>query len=259
MSIAEKDYSPAKEALLAWNDAIVDADSLLVEIAEENRRAALAELVWFAQTVGWNEQQVREQVRRMHSVLTLKAIAGTAEDRAAVAKEAETAAAVADKELPKIDEAMLKLQQKRDAIETAKRLAEKRKAEQAEAVEQLRKNVPEHIATAVRDAVNRISHSIGREINEAKTRLLQLEVLLDTKRHDNESRYLESLWRAFPDAVVVGENRGYITRQFSPAWPSIKSSMIAEAEGLREKIETMQVEHDAAVAAAESPLNYYSR
>ena len=86
-----------------------DADELLKNITVENRLATYAEFIFFQKTMGWDEIRVRDQLRRMHNVVRLQAIAGKGSDRAATAVEAETAAAVEEKELPKLEKQIAEL------------------------------------------------------------------------------------------------------------------------------------------------------
>jgi len=252
------EYSAVQEAAIEFAEACHDAEAMLTEIVHAGRRANYAELTWFQKHLRWDEAEVRRQVSRMTTVLRLRAIAGTPADREAAAKEAAAAADVLAKEAPKLEAKIAELSGKLASMERDERLATKRVDEQADAVEKLRTMVPQHIRDSVRDAVNRLATSTGRQISEMRTRVFQLDCLIDTKRYDNQDRHLEAIQRAFPAAVIQGVSGAFITRQFSPEWPAIKESILAEAADLRAKIEAMQPELDAAIAEAEAPLTHYS-
>jgi hypothetical protein len=257
MTIAET-YTLAKDIAADHNEAIEDADSLLVEIVEENRRPALAELTYFARHVGWDEQQVREQVRRMGSVLRFKAIAGSDDDRAAAQREATTAAEVLAKEGPKVEAKITELQAKLRSLESDARLSEKRVSEQAEAVNQLRELCPAHIAAKVREAVNIIEHSLGREISDCEGRINLLRCCLTPSLFKDQATYLEALSRSFPAAITKGMQGSYIKRSFSAEWPSIRAAFEAELPELETKVAKLKTQHAEAIEVAEGPLNFYA-
>jgi hypothetical protein len=251
-------FSPVREAEFAYNEMLSEADELLQEIIDEGRqRAALSEVVWFRANVGWDEKQVADELRRMSNVLRLRGIAGTAADREAAAKEAATAADVLAKEGPKVAAKIAELETKLRSMENDARLSARRVEEQSQAVDSLRKLAPENVAKSVRDAVNVIEHTLGREIANGEIRANELQCCLDRSRHRNEAAYLEGLARSFPAAVMVGHTGQYIKRGLSPEWPSIRSGIESELSELAAKLETQRAEYAAAIAAAEAPLSYY--
>ena len=231
------------------------ADILLRDIVLRDQKPTYAELVSFKQKMGWSDKEVRTQLQRMHSVLREQSIGGTPANREASAEEAATAAAVADKEVPKIDEQIAKLQAKRDGLERDKRLSAKRSEEQRQAVQRLRELVPKHIVEKVNHAVNAIETTIGRQILDMGSRIAELECWLDPSRYPNEQAYLEGLQRSFRPAVTVNE---YHKRILSPEWPAIRSGIQRELSDLKEQIEPLKAQRQQLTEQAELPLDYYS-
>jgi len=231
------------------------ADLLLRDIVLRDQTPTYAEATAFKQKMNWDEKDIRDQLRRMHSVLRQQGIAGSPASREATEQEAATATAVADKEVPKIDEQIAKLQAKRDGLERDKRLAVKRCEEQRQAVQQLRGLVPKHIRENVNHAVNAIESTIGRQILDMGARIGELECCLDPSRHRDEQFYLEMLQRSFRPAVIVNE---YHRRALSPEWPAIRSSIQRELAELKEQIEPLKAQRQQLTEQAEKPLEFYA-
>ena len=239
-------------------EAIADADSLLVEIAEENRRPALAELIYFDRHCGWDELKVRQEVRRMGNVLRLRSIAGTPSDREAAALEATTAAKILKTSGAKVQAKIDELQAKLNGLDRDARLSAKRVEEQAVAVQQLRGLVPQHVRDAVNVRVSAIEQSIGVEISNAEIRANELRCCLTPSLYKDQASYLDALRRSFHDAVASTNHGGFTKYSLSPAWPSIRSGIEAELTELEERLPKMRAEHDEAIATAEAPLNHYA-
>jgi hypothetical protein len=259
---AEDRYSAVREAEYNLAESLVEADELLTEILEEGRqRAALSETIWFKANVGWSESEIADQLRRMASVLRLKSIAGSAEDRTATAQEAEAAAKALDSEGVKIGDAIAKLQAKLGGLERDKRLSQKRSEEQREAVWQLMRLCPAHIAAAVREKVGILDATIGQAIANGEIRQNELQCCLDPSRfqsqRDPQRKYLEGLRRSFPAAVMAGESGGFMRYSLSPEWPTIRSRIENELSALAAKLETLRTEYAAKIEQAELPLSYY--
>ena len=251
-------FSAISEIAEHYSENIAEADLLLREICQSGRRPTFAELTFFQREIGWDAIAVQSQLRRMNSVLRLQAIAGTAADREASEKESETAAGLAETELPKILEKIRKLQQQADALERDARLSAKRVEEQSGAAEQLRTLAPENIAGSVRANVQTIKKTTGREIGDAEVRANELECCLSPDRYQNEAAYLEVLQRSFRDAVIVESINRVIRRKLSPEWPGIKSSIEAELTELHPKLVELRAEYSEQITAAELPLSYYA-
>jgi len=258
MSIATNDYSPTREVAELHRERIIEADDLLREIVHTNRRPTFAELTFFHRECGWNELRVKQELRRMGDVLRQQAIGGTPADREASAKEAATAAAIAEKESPKLVAKIEELQAKLNGLERDAKLSAKRCEEQSEAVQRLRELVPEHIAGAVQSEVDRIEHSIGQEMRDAEIRLNELECCLDPSRYKNEQTYLQTLERSFRKAVFVVPGDGFIKRAASPEWPTIKAQIQSELAELKPRIETLRTQRAEMIERAELPLGYYA-
>jgi hypothetical protein len=258
MSIAEDQFSAVKDIANDHAEAIADADSLLVEIAEENRRPALAELIYFDRHCGWDETKVRQEVRRMGAVMRLRSIAGTPSDREAAALEATTAAKILKTEGAKVQAKIEELQAKLNGLDRDARLSAKRVEEQAVAVQQLRGLVPQHVRDAVNERVSAIEHSIGRQIADAEIRANELRCCLTPSLYSDQAAYLDALRRSFRDAVASTNHAGFTKYSLSPAWPSIRDGIEAELTELEERLPKMRAEHDEAIATAEKPLSHYA-
>ena len=241
-----------------YRQSLMNADFLLREICQAGRNPTFADMTFFLRECGWDEQKVAAQLRRMNSVLRLSAIAGTAGDREASFKESESAAAVLEKEGPKLAAKIADLQAKLTALERDARLSAKRVEEQNEAVTKLRELVPEHVRTEVQSTTNLLKRTTGAEISNAETRVQELACCLDSTRYRHQQDYLESLQRSFRDAVTVTTVGKFLKCELSPAWPEIQTSIKTELTELQSKLETMRGEYDEALSAAELPLDYYT-
>lgn len=233
-----------------------EAEILLRDIVLRDQKPTYAESVTFQKKMGWDEKEVRTQLRRMHSVLRLQAIAGSPANREATEQEAATATAVAEKEVPKIDEQIAKLLTKKDALERDKRLSAKRCEEQSQAVQQLRELAPKHVIEKVRHAIGVIESTIGRDILDMEVRIAELEccLCLDPSRYRDEQAYLESLHRSFRQAVIIGANK----RVLSPEWPAIRNAIESELTDLKERIGPMKAQRAELTEQAEKPLAFYA-
>ena len=257
MTIAEpKNF--AEEIAHSHDAAIAEADDLLQDIAKENRVANYAELVFFQKVVGWDEIEVRNQLRRMNNVLRFQAIAGSIADREASKAEAITSAKIMETESPKLQAKIEELQTKLSALDRDARLSSKRVEEQSAAADNLRKLCPLHIAKSVQHAVGTIEASIGRQVRDAESRSHELECCLDKSRYANDEAYFEMLRRSFRDAVAVTNDNKIRKLSLSPEWPSIKAAIESELAEIRTMLEPLRKQHAEMIAQAEKPLSFYS-
>ena len=240
-----------------YRQSLMNADHLLREICHAGRHPSFADMTFFQRECGWDEQKVAAQLRRMNSVLRLSAIAGTAGDREASFKESESAAAVLEKEGPKLAAKIADLQAKLTALERDARLSAKRVEEQNDAVAKRHELAPEHVWTEVQSTTNLLKRTTGAEINNAETRVQELACCLDSTRYRHQQDYLESLRRSFCGSVVVKEYGKFLKRELSPQWPEIQASIESELAELQTKLESMQAEYSEAIEQAELPLNFY--
>jgi len=236
----------------------IEADHLLKEIVTANRTPTYSEQVFFKSKMGWDDREVIKQRRRMHNVLRLRAIAGSAADRAAAAKEATTAAAVLEKEGPKIADQIAKLEGKLRVLESDARLSAKRVEDQADACRQLRELAPEAIAKEVRDRRNALDATLMRSIYDLQTRENELACCLDPQRYATEAAYLEMLERSHADAVVRVETLNTFRRRLSPHWQTIKAAMELELAELRSQLEIKQADYETTLAPLVARLDYYT-
>lgn len=251
-------FSLANEIADRHKGYIEEADELLREISQADRRPTFAETTFFNRECGWNERAMNDQLRRMNQVLRYKAIAGSSADREALALEAKTAAEIAAKEVPKHRAKAEEHTSKADAFEKDARLAQKRFDESNEGALQLRELVPEHIAGEVRSEVARIESTIGQEMRDAEIRLNELQACLSPEKYRDESYYLESLQRSFRNAVTVITEGKILRRILSPEWPAIKAGIQSELAELKPRIETLKAQRAEMIEQAELPLNYYA-
>ena len=250
--------SAISEVAERHRENIIEADELLREICQSGRRPTFAEATFFQREIGWDAIAVQSQLRRMNNVLRLLAIGGTSDDREASEKEAETAAAVLEKEAPKIRERIEKEQKRLDALERDARLSAKRVEEQSGAAEQLRTLAPENIAGSVRANVQTIKKTTGREIGDAEVRANELRCCLTPSLYKNEGDWMEVLQRSFRAAVIVESINRVIRRKLSAAWPGIRAEIETELSELHPKLVALRAQYAEQISAAEQPLSYYA-
>jgi len=258
MSTAVEPYSVAGEVFDRHIGCLGEAEILLREINHAGRAPTFAEMTFFKRECGWDQKAVNDQLRRVNFVLRHQAIAGSSADRKALALEAKTAAEIAEKELPKLDDQIAKLQAKRDALERDARLAQKRCDESNEGALQLRELVPEHIAGQVDAEIGKIAATIGREMLDSETRANELECCLTPSKYRDERGYLEALQRSFRDAVTVITENNIIRRRLSPEWPTIRAGIQTELAELKPRIESLRIQRAEMIEQAELPLSYYA-
>jgi hypothetical protein len=251
-------FSAAAEIAARHSENIAEADELLREISQAGRRPTFAEATFFSREIGWDESRQKKEARRMNNVLRLQAISGTSDDREASVKESETAAAVAETELPKLAAKRQKIEVEENRIKRERDLSAKRVEEQTDAASKLRELCSENIAASVRSAVQTIKGSLGREIADAEVRANELECCLSPDRYQNEAAYLEVLRRSFRDAVIVESINRVIRRKLSPEWPGIKASIEAELTELHPNLAELRAQYAEQITAAEAPLSYYA-
>jgi cold shock CspA family protein len=255
----EDAFSHVKEIELSRNDAILEADQVLAEIVRANRRATAGELAYFQSELRWDERQVKSELRRMGNVLRDRAIAGTASDRAAAQAEAEVADGILQREGVKVAAKITELQSKLASMERDAKLSAQRVADQAEAVERLRNNAPEHIRQAVRHRENELTHGAGRQLSDAEIRHNELCCNLDPSRYPTEAAYLESLRMSCREAIedyLAGSFRRF---RLSQDWPSIRVKLEAERDRLTSEIAKLKAEIAEQEAAIREQLDYYTK
>lgn len=247
----------AEEIAQSHDEDCLEADELLRQITVDNRQPAYPEFVFF-QKLGWNEKTVRDQLRRMHNVVRLQAVAGTPDDRLAAQNEADTSAEVLAKESPKLAAKIVELQSKLEGFHRDARLSEKRVADQTAAVQQLKELVPQNVSAQVNAERSVIEHSIGQILRDAEIRVNELECCLTPAKYPDEKTWLETLQRSFRDAVEDVVSNRIMVRKLSPAWPSIRVAIENELIELQAKLVDMRAEYLAAIQQAELPLDHYS-
>ena len=114
------------------------ADKMLAEIVTANRSPSFAESTFFKGRLGLDERAQQLQVNRMASVLRAKAIAGSAAERIAAGAEQTKSAEILETEGPRLDAAIAKLQEQKDALERNSTRADRVVEQIGIAVESLR-------------------------------------------------------------------------------------------------------------------------
>ncbi len=203
---------------------VEEADDLLREIKLADREATYDEYVYFRQRLGWEQNEVREQLRRMHSVLRLQAIAGTTEDRNASIAERDKSKKLLDTEGPKLQKQIEELTATLKRLESDATRSAKRVEDQQQAIEDLRKHVPQHVLKRVNTDVGLVSTTIGKELNDAKIRQNEIECCLTPRRYPSENAYLQMLQHSNRAAVTETSHNRVIQRTLSPAWPTIREA-----------------------------------
>jgi len=210
---------------------------------------------------GLDQIKARDRFREVSRAIRLLAIAGSPELQAASEKEAATAAGVAEKELPKIDEQISKLQAKRDAIERDARLAAQRVEHQREAHKQLPELTPKVLKKEVGAAENLLNQQgIGAQLRAATARHSELTGILNHGGvYDRPEKHIDGLRRLLPDAVrsiVEGPEGGNRSMRYaySEQWPSLKAECEREFAEVNQRLPELQREYDAALAIVRKPL-----
>jgi hypothetical protein len=251
-------FSHVREIELSQRDAIEEADQVLAEIVRANRRATSGELAYFQSELRWDERQVKNELRRMGNVVRDRAIAGTASDRAAAQAEAEVADGILQREGVKVAGKIAELQAKLSAMERDSKLSSQRVVDQAEAIERLRNNSPQHIRDGVRHRENELAHGIGRQLSDAETRLNEIDCCLDPSRYPSEATWLETLERSCRDAVEQVLAGQFIRRRKSEKWPAIQAELEAERERLQVERDELKAEIAGQEQEIRKALDFYA-
>ena len=114
------------------------ADEMLRAIVAERRNANFAESTFFKGRCGWDERTQQLQTNRMASVLRFKAVAGSASERLAASAEQVKSSEILETEGPRLDAAIAKLQEQKDALERNSTRADRVVEQIGIAVESLR-------------------------------------------------------------------------------------------------------------------------
>ena len=147
-------------------DAHAEVESILMAIAAENRKPSFDESIRLRQLrPQWSDRDLNSEIRRASHVCKAQAVAGTAEDRAALAAAAEKAAAdLADRgavlraEIAEREAAVRELEQTSDRLH-------RRQAETQAALERLGELLPEHIRKDLQARRKAASRDFGTEHN----------------------------------------------------------------------------------------------
>lgn len=251
----------AEEVQQHFSVDAMDAEQLLMDVAREGRTELLtSERAYLAREMGWDDAEIKRQQRRVNSILRLSAIVGRPEDRESALNECQVATDLLAKQGPKITQEIEKLQQKLAGLERDANSAQRRVEQQTEAVVNLRQHVPNHIRERVQRAVNVVNTGIGADLRDAKARHHELTCILNIGNvYESQERHLEfGLKNLLPAAVITGENGRFITRAYSPEWPTLQAECQREFAELNQRLPDLQAEYDSQIQQAELPLDFYS-
>lgn len=238
-----------------------ESEQLLIEIIREGRTELLtSERAFLAREMGWDEAEVKRQMRRVNTIVRLQAIAGRPEDRDAALIECQTSVDLLAKEGPKIEAKIEKLRAELSGLERAASTAQKRVEAQSEAVQQLRNHCPQDIVERVRQAVKVVEAGIGQDLRDAQSRHHELKCILniDNVYESKETHLgfgLKNLLRA---AVTQSVEGNMIRLSYSPEWPLLRVECEREFSELSGRLPELQAEYDEAIRQAELPLSYYA-
>lgn len=234
---------------------------MLRNIVQRNKKLEASHYAFGLSRLGLEERKVNERYREVVQAMNLVAIMGTPEQRQAAEDEAKTAAAVLEKELPKLQEQRAKIDAKIEAIERDARLSAKRVEERREAVLKSREVVPVYIKKRVGAAEVRLNtEGVGADLRAAKARHHELKCILNVDNvYENQSRHLEyGLRRLLPEAVATGISGRMIQYAYSERWPAFKAECQKEFNELSERLPEIQVAYDEALAIVQTPLGYWT-
>ena len=238
----------------------VQSEWLLADIVRQGRTPTPAEYVFFARC-GWAPPLVNDQFRRMLQVLRIQPIAGSPADREATALEAETSAAILEKEGPKLEQKIAELQAKLSGLERDARLSRKRCEEQRDAVSRLRELLPQHVQSKVDQAkVILNNEGVGVDLREAKTRHHELVCILNVGGvYARQEKHIEYALRMnLPEAVNTITEGGMNRYVYSASWPGLKAAAELEFAEVAAKLPELQAAYDAELAVIELALDFYS-
>jgi hypothetical protein len=221
------------------------ADRMLRKIIAENRSPNFTEKTFFRSKFGWDEFQVNRERRRMHDVMRLQAIAGRKADREDLEKEKETAVAIAEKEVPRLDAEIAKLTAKKTQLEKAASNATRRSNEVQDALQQLRS--PQIQRGDILEKYNaRVKHfgaSVLLRINELRIELQHRQICLNKPEDMSFEHWIQAIQRL--DYACVRRN---VTGQYAsyelvePAWGLKKLELMDEVEAMQNEIEALEKE-----------------
>ena len=245
-----------------FTDRSREAEQLLFEVCREGRTDLLtSERAFVAREMGWDDGEVRRQLRRVNSVVRLQGIAGRPEDREATLTECQVATDLLAKEGPKMETKIQELTAQLNGLRRDATTAQKRADAQAEAVQQLRQVCPQDIREQVQRSVKAVEAGIGQDLRTAKARHHELKCILNLDNvYESVQKHIEfGLRTLLPAAVTQTVDAGRMIRHaYSTEWPTLKAEHELEFAELSDQLPELQTEFDEAIRQAEQPLDYFS-
>lgn len=232
---------------------IEQAEKILSDVWEDDRELTYPEQMFFRTELGYNDKQLKNEKRRVNSKMQLQAIAGTTDDRTALAKEVERSAKALATKRPKLQQEIDELSKQLRSLERDAAQSEKRSNEASEAVEKLRACVPPTIQAEYDTRKRALNESIRRELFDCETEIKAIETAL--KLDGNNPDHLDKirLHRRPGKQQFVTQN------QVTPAWGEYQREAAAKLPTLVEGRDELQIEYDAAKAELDVMLDYYAR
>jgi hypothetical protein len=235
-------------------------DRLLRKIVSENRQPNFSESTFFKSKLGWDENRVHSQMRRMTNVVRLQAIAGRKADREALESEKETACEIAEKEVPKIDAQIEKLTRQKAQLEKAAANATRRCAEVCEAIEKLRST--ELQRQDILENYNARKRHFGAgpqsRINELQIEIQHREVCLNKPKDLELSFWLDSIERLSPDSVGwVGEGSMKQRQLIEANWTSAQLKMLEEIQAMKNELDVLAKEKEEFEKSQKLVVEFY--
>jgi len=215
-------------------DANTKAEELLREAVTEDREFELEERQWFWQSLRWDDKELSRQKARITRVMREQAIAGTSDDRAALAAEAEESKRVLRDHGQQLDEEIKAKQAALRLLQDSAAQAAKRLEQAQEACQRLTQMVPPPIA----DDINMVKKHSARSY---KQRLSYLETEISYRHQmmagcpadpQQADHWFNSLKQVHPELVrgrVTGDGQRGHGYELNPSvWEQVKQQWQAE-------------------------------
>jgi hypothetical protein len=218
------------------------ADKLLKKIIAEDRTPSFTEMQFFKRKFDWSESEVTRQRRRMSNVLRLQSIAGKKADREALEQECQTANEIAEKEVPRLNEQIAKLERQRNQLEKSASNATRRCAEVAEALSRLRS--PELLRADVLESFNERKRHFGAgpqtRMNALAIEIRHRQICLNRPDDMTEQVWLDSIRMLAPKAVARNTESTFARYELTEHWSDAQATMREEIQSMKAEVATLE-------------------
>ena len=232
--------------------------SILAAAYAEDRELTFDEVMFFQREWLLSEYETERLLRRYHTVRSHQQIAGTADDREALAKAATDAAQRVETEGPKIREQIETLQRKLNSLEREASSASRRVDESQTAVKQLRSLCPTPVQR-LRDSRMRNLQPLMREIQSLRVDADELRVLLSLDTNDPKALETLHTHQISRDCVrrSVDQHRRIGYALIPDVYQKWREDSLAELAEMTPEIARLEAEYDAAAAEVDRLLGYW--